>query len=650
MTNNNNFIVLNFAEARMPEYREKKGQGYIEFGELNDYPDYLLRLFNKSAKHNAIVRGKVNYIMGNGWKSDNEDDAAAKAFIDAPNRYESLTDLTKKVSIDIEVFGGAYLSCVWSAAGGNLASISHVDYTRIRTSADNTSYWYKKDWSDRKEKPKIIPAFTTSMPTGEQILYIKEYRPSLDAYALPSYMGALNYIESDIKVSEHVLGNAETGFSASKLITLPNGEPSDEEKRNIDRRFRDNFGGADGKKFMLSFVNDPTRKPIVEDLGASDLTKEDFGRVDSMIQQNIFAGHQITSPSLFGIAEAGKLGTRNEIRDAYEIFKNTYVNDKQQALESVFNRLASLRGVTSQLSIIPVEPISYELSEAAIMTVAPREWVLEKAGIDITKYEPQPEDGQPVQAEQVAVNDNLKSMSGRQWQQMARIIREFTKGKITREQASLMLRSGYGMSEEEITTMLGAEEFREELSEDETLDVFAEYGASRHEFEVVSSKPLQFAEVKDAADKKILEILQKYPLTPSADIAKAIRVDVAEVEARISRLVDDNILKIYKDGRIKPVKPVSEIVEKPTTVEFEVRYSYEWKPEVPTGQRDTPEHPSRKFCKRLMELERFYLRSEIEQMSRRLGYSVFDRGGGWWGDSPSCRHEWRSNIVQRKKK
>jgi hypothetical protein len=37
-------------------------------------------------------------------------------------------------------------------------------------------------------------------------------------------------------------------------------------------------------------------------------------------------------------------------------------------------------------------------------------------------------------------------------------------------------------------------------------------------------------------------------------------------------------------------------------------------------------------------------------LSARLGYSVFDRGGGWWGDSPSCRHEWRRNVVVKKKK
>jgi hypothetical protein len=270
----NNIAVLRFAEARQPEYRERKGQGYIEFGELNDYPDYLLDLFNKSAKHNAIVKGKVNYITGNGWKSGNPDDAAAQRFIDQPNAYESLAELTRKISLDVEIFGGAYLDIVWSVVGGSIASMSHIDYTKVRTSTDNTSFWYKADgWRDRRGKIDTIPAFNPKQPERRQILYIKEYRPGLDAYALPGYLGALNYIESDIEVSKHVLGNAQTGFNASKLITLPNGTPPVEEQRNLDRRFRDTFGGSDGKKFMISFVDNAGQKPIIEDLGASDLTK-----------------------------------------------------------------------------------------------------------------------------------------------------------------------------------------------------------------------------------------------------------------------------------------------------------------------------------------------------------------------------------------
>jgi hypothetical protein len=657
----NNIAVLRFAEARQPEYRERRGQGYIEFGELNDYPDYLLDLFNKSAKHNAIVKGKVNYITGNGWKSDNPDDAAAQRFIDQPNAYESLAELTRKVSLDVEIFGGAYLDIVWSVVGGSIASMSHIDYTKVRTSTDNTSFWYKSDgWRDRRGKIDTIPAFNPKQPEGRQILYIKEYRPGLDAYALPGYLGALNYIESDIEVSKHVLGNAQTGFNASKLITLPNGTPPVEEQRNLDRRFRDTFGGADGKKFMISFVDNAAQKPLVEDLGASDLTKEDFGRVDTIIQQNIFAGHQITTPTLFGIQEPGQLGTRSQMRDAYEIFKNTYVNDKQQYLEVVFTRLLSYSGSSSELEIIPVEPIALELSEAAITQVAPREWILEKAGIDESKYITAPtptETALPAAQSSETVNDNLRSMSGRQWQQMTRIVREFSKGKITREQASMMLRSGYGLSDEEVTTMIGAEEqFDEYLSLDDTIAAFREYGEHRENFDIVQSSPLKFADITEADDVKILEILQRQPLTPPADIAKAIRRPITDVEARIKKMVDMEVLATGRGGGLRPTRPVSEIVDEPSRTRFEIRYSYEWKSEVPSTQRNTEEHPSRPFCVKLMDLDRYWTRREIETLSQRLGYSVFDRGGGWWGQgvgkpaSPSCRHEWRSNVVIRKKK
>jgi hypothetical protein len=658
-----NIVILSFAEAKQPEYREKKGVGYIEFGDKNDYPTYLLGLYNKSAKHNAIVRGKVNYIIGNGWQGD-EVDAQAELFIKAPNPYESLIDITRKVSSDVEIFGGAYLEVIWSKVGGLLAEICHIDYTKIRSNKDNTQFWYKQDWSDRKEEAKVIPAYNTQNRVGKQIMYIKEYRPGLDTYALPGYMGSLNYIESDVEVSKHVLGNAQTGFSASKLITLPNGEPSPDEKRNIERRFTDRFSGSDGKKFILSFVQDSARKPIVEDLGASDLTKEDFGRVDEMIQQNIFAGHQITAPDLFGISTPGQLGSRSQIRDAYEIFKNTYVNDKQQFLEAIFNNLAKQRGVTSELTIKPVEPISYEFSEATIAANMTQDEIREKMGLPPLSQTSANPSVTP-EPSQAMINEHLKGMKGREWQNFQRIIREYNKGKITREQASQMLKSAYGLGEEELATWLGADEFSNDM--DAVIQVFSEYGESVDNYKTlmtrqVFGKDLEQEElafrdevIDDTLDKKILDVIAKNKGISDEDIAKAVKEDLAVVKERINKLQELDILKVNPKGIRSLTKPLSEIIDKPVKTSFLVRYSYEWKSIVPTNERNTSAHPSRPFCAKLMSLDRLYSRSEIESISRRLGYSVFDRGGGWWnmGDgvkSPSCRHQWVSKVVIKKDK
>lgn len=594
--------VLTFAEARQPEFKEKRGEGYIQYGDRNDYPNYLVDLFNKSAKHNAIVKSKVHYITANGWKGSEE----AETFIQKVNRMESLDDLTRKVSLDAELFGGYYLEIIWSVTK-QLSEIWHLDYTKIRTNKDNTQFWYKEDWKDNKEKQTVYAAFNPANPVGKQILYVKEYRPNMGIYSLPGYFGALNYIESDIEISKHVLGNAQTGFSASKLITLPNGEPSDEEKRNIEKRFTNRFSGSDGKKFILAFVNDSQRKPIIDDLGASDITKEDFGRVDTLIQTNIFSGHQITTPSIFGIAEAGKLGSRSEMRDGYEIFKNTYVNSKQMHLESVFNMLAKFRGIESpDLSIIPTEPIGFEFTENLLKEIAPKEWLLEKAGIDMTKYQPVEETVPVVQSAQFA--DDFSAFY------------DFGEAK-----------DGFNVWKQ-----------KTRFNDDSEYQMFADVSQLQANILDLMAKD------KRITPEVLAETLNQNVDTINLVIKTLVENGYVEVnEYAIGEGIDENVIIEHT-----LTQPLNEILVKvqPTTKELLIRYSYEWK----AGFNNTDKKTSRPFCVALLDANKMYSRSEIEQISARLGYSVWDRGGGWYTvpgtdkHEASCRHQWVSNIVTRK--
>lgn len=589
----NNFFVVQFAEAKQPEYIEKKGEGYIQYGHRNDYPNYLVELFNKSGKHQSIIKSKVHYITGNGWKG-------SEGFVNNPNRSENLDDVTRKVSLDIELFGGAYMEIIWSTSG-TIAEIWHCDYTKFRTNKDNTQFWYKKDWKDAKEKYEVYPAFEPRNPTGKQILYLKEYRPNMETYTLPGYFGGLNYIESDIEVSKHILGNAKTGFSASKLITLPNGEPSPDEQNVIHKKFKNTYTGADGIKYMLAFVNDASRKPIVDDLGQSDLTKEDFSNVDTIIQTNIFSSHQITTPSIFGIAQAGSLGSRSEMRDGYEIFKNTYVNSKQMFLEANFNMLAGYAGYEEDLKLIPTEPIGIELSESILIQIAPKEWLLEKAGIDMTKYQPKPE----INPVELSEQFNFADLDG--------------------------------------------------------------FGDTKESFHIWKQKE-HFADVELFADvtqlqSNVLDLITKDKRITPEVIADTLKEDVGVVKRILTDLekkgfISSKITTIgegYDESEIverKLTAPISEIVEKikPSTTEFLIRYSYEWR----QGFNDSDLDTSRQFCKYFVTTQKLYSRSEIEAMSARLGYDVFTRGGGWYtlpGTNRNrnfCRHLWKSNVVTRK--
>ena len=650
----NQLMVLTFAEARQPEYREKKGEGegYIEFGKKNDYPNYLVDLFNKSAKHNAIIKGKVNYITGNGFKIKEGVDPIGEQFIAQANRVESLTEVLRKASIDIELFGGAYLQIIWSVTGENLAEVYHVDYTKIRTNADNTQFWYSENWEDRKYKREVFNGFNSQLRQGTQIMYLKEYRPNLNAYALPGYFGALNYVESDIEISKHVLGNAQTGFSASKLITLPNGEPSDDEKRQIERKFTDRFTGSDGKKFILSFVNDASRKPVIEDLGASDITKEDFGNVDKMIQQNIFAGHQITAPDLFGISTPGQLGTRQQMRDSYEIFKNTYVNDKQIFLEQVFSLLAKLHGANSELQIVPVEPIGIEFSETIIAANLTKDEIREKLGAPA--LEPK------TTSTSQDVIDAINSLS------------PLVANKVLESMTANEIRSLIGLMAEQNGENIPTAPSGFNFSDEDVVKIFEEFGVSKEDYSIFKSREvfsqvpneleealhLEFAEqALSGLEANVLDLIQKDKRITAEVIAGTIMVDLDIVNRVLDGLEKRGILGTSVSRGIterKLSKPLSELnAPKPSTTSFMVRYSYEWRSDIPSGQRDTVDHPSRVFCARLMQLDRLYSRAEIEAISARLGYSVFDRRGGWWTQpngqaSPSCRHRWFAQTVIKK--
>ena len=279
---------------------------------------------------------------------------------------------------------------------------------------------------------------------------------------------------------------------------------------------------------------------------------------------------------------------------------------------------------------------------------------------------------QPMAASHLSVNEHIKGLKGREWQNMQRIIRDFNKGKITREQASSMLKGGYALSDEEVATWLGSEEL--EFSEDD-YKIFYEFGEDREQFEIFKSKTRfsddddyqTFADVNQL-EANVLDQISKQKNITTDVLADVLKVTIPEIVAILKSLEERNIIKtisktigkgdnsnvIIERELVKPLGVTVGAV-KPTTTEILIRYSYEWIPTLSTGG-EAKNNPlittSRPFCKYLLEANKFYSRSEIETMSARLGYSVWDRKGGWWNDdgkiSASCRHRWVSNIVKRK--
>ena len=659
--NTNNEMIevgaMEFADSRIPLMEKKRGVDFVPFGDRNDYPNYLLWLYNKSAKHNAIINGKCVYILGIGLTTDSE---PGKVFLQKANEKQSWDQLMKLACLDIENFGGVYFQVIPKLAGG--FNVYHMSYDRIRANENNTCFYYRKKWNNTWEQPEAeYPAFNPSN-NKTSIFYFKEYRCGKNPYALPSWVAACNWVESDIEVSRHTLTNAKTGFSASKFINFYNGEPDEDKKRKITARLENAATGAEGKKVLIGFNNDPSKRPTIDDLGASDLTKEDFGAVDNLITNNIFSGHNITHPLLFGIQQEGKLGNASELKTAYEIFKNTYVTHKQRQIEEITGYFSGVAGVDAEYKLKDVEPVGMELDPVQFKELLPKEWILEKFGIDPAKY------GIPtavnnVMPEQMG-NEALIKLSGRQQQNLMRIVRLFSQGKLTKGQASIQL-SAYGFTDEQINQYLGVdadpltsdEQFMED-SDEFIADMFAEYGDDRESFSILKSEiyagddddfKMSFAAVSEFTEResKIMELLKKQPDLTNVQIAEALKYDTNVVDDIIENLVKRDVIAAAVQGGIN-IRKVTERIPAQTLPDIKVMYTYELRPDVPPPAIIPT---TRAFCKKMLSLSksRMFSRQDIQKLSERLGYSVFTRAGGFWGNSYKCRHTWMKHVVIKKK-
>lgn len=646
---------LKFDQVPLPIFKEIKSKEFIYYGERNDYPEYLLRLYNNSAKHNAIITGKVDYTCGNGWecKSDNLiDKAKVYGIIDKVNStQESLDELTKKLSTDLYLFGGYYLQVIWSKATGEIAELYHIDYSKVRTNNDNTLFFVSDEWiknGNTNSRPNYTtyPAFDSNNRTGTQILYFKEYRAGLNTYSLPDYRGAINYIELDICISEYHLNSINNGMFSSKLINFPNGIVSEEEEARIERMMNNKFAGSkNAGKFMLSFTDGVDKKPEVIDLSGTELDKH-FDLLNKTVQQEIFSGHKVTSGMLFGIKTEGQLGGRNELREASELFQNTYINAKQKSIEAIINYIYSFNDVTAYLELKKTEPIAFEFGEAIISQNMTQDEIREMMSL-------------PPIEKQVDNQDLINSLNS---------LSPLVATKVLETMSPTELRSLVGLNIAQPVTEVVASECFGSHTDNDVIALFEGKGVSKDDYVVLHSEKMTFSDTLEKEmfaeynltnlQQLIIEKIKDNPLITKTEISDIAKVPVSIVDDNIKALIDAKIIseatksvrgeqqttrKLSRDANsyLKKVSSVSQ---------YQILYSYEERKGVPKAKSG-----SRPLCQKLYKSGLFFTRKEIEDISSQLGYSVFIYCGGYYTNpnteitTPYCRHFWQRNIVVKKK-
>lgn len=484
-------MQINFSTYNTPKFSEQPGKDWINYGSDNLYCNYLIDVLNKSATHNAIIESKIKQIIGDGIVLEDSEDkdqmAAIMKLIKKTNRYESFNDIIRKIAFDLEVFGGFALNLIWSRDRSCISEIHHVDFTTLRVAKPDEKtgevkgYYFSENWkkaNTAKHKPVFMDRFDTgNRINASQILYVKPYRANTLFYPLPSYIGALNYIELDYEVSNYQLNSVKNGLSPSLMINFNNGQPTIQERTEIFNTINNTFRGSDAAgKFMLFFNKSVDTAATVTPILNNELDKI-YTVLNESITQNICTGHRVTSTGLMGISTPGSLGSSQELMLASELFFSEVIGPEQALIEEVINKILGINGFTLKVTIKDIQPVSFQLAETTMLQVLTLDEIRAKIGLcklndeqrneiynrnGITATDvpapPAPASATPSAetqaAEPVSTNDNIKNLNAKQHMQLMRIIRQVSKGQLTREAGSVLLKTGLGLIDSDIDAIL----------------------------------------------------------------------------------------------------------------------------------------------------------------------------------------------------
>ncbi len=257
--------VLNLEAINLPTFKEVRGKDWVSYGARNLFPVKLVELLNTSAVHNTAVQAKLDATIGEGIRVIGDDIANSTG--------ETLNEVYEKAALDYLVFGGYALNPIWNRAGDKIVELYHLPFANVRSGKLDEmdkvqEYYYSSNWENvRKYTPTRYKSFSYTDNKGDdatQIFYHFNYSPGLEVYPLPSYMGAVNDIELDARISRFHNANISNGMSPSLFINMPNGLPSPDEQRTLYRDLVDSFSSENNAgRVFLSFSDGSEKAPQV---------------------------------------------------------------------------------------------------------------------------------------------------------------------------------------------------------------------------------------------------------------------------------------------------------------------------------------------------------------------------------------------------
>jgi hypothetical protein len=385
-SNGSKVHVVNLSSYTTPVVKEVQGKDWVEYGEDNNYFQYLIDRYNGSPTNNALVNGVIDFIYGKGLDAT---DSARK-----PSEYAAMRGLLTKETVrravaDYKMMGQCAFQIIYSMDHNTITEVHHLPVETLRAERCNDEgevegYYYAKSWEDvasRREQPVRIPAFGTSKE-GIEILYVKPYRAGFYYYSPVDYQGGLPYAELEEEIANYHINNVQNGLAPSMLINFNNGIPSEEERRQVEMQIASKFSGSSNAgKFILAFNDNKELAATIDPVQLSDAHNQ-YQFLSSESTQKLMVAHRITSPMLLGIKDQSGLGNNaDELKVASVLFDNIVIRPMQEVILDALEKILSYNDLRLNIYFKTLQPLEFTQDIETPMDAETRE---EETGVKLS--------------------------------------------------------------------------------------------------------------------------------------------------------------------------------------------------------------------------------------------------------------------------
>ena len=336
-----------------PKETPVHGKEYIEWGDMNAYPDYLYSLAESVPTLRSIINGTVDFIAGDEVTILPINPAWEPGVMNGMG--DTIAEQVRDLGGDEMTIGGFAIQVI-RGRDGRPCETYYLPVRYIRANKDCDVFYYCEDWGKKYGKKDVIvyPAFIPGLEEkwfemdetqrnahASSILFVKGDKTR--TYPLPVYAAAVKACETERMVDDYHLNAVANGFNPSMIINFNNGIPSDEMKEEIEKNIDEKFGGPQNAgRFILSW--NPNKEsattfevPQITDFG------EKYKALAETCRERIFNSFR-AYPNIFGLSTATGFSVE-EFDSAFKLYNRTMVRPVQRMIADAYDKIYGQKGV-----------------------------------------------------------------------------------------------------------------------------------------------------------------------------------------------------------------------------------------------------------------------------------------------------------------